>query len=313
MRSLSYWVFPVVSGLMWLATLLGLLLYWVVNTDRVIYASMQDGQTFAYISDIGASELKPLFVTGCIITALFLDLSFVSDRLLRHRGRLVPNTSPGEKVLGSLAIVFAIIGTIGLTCLSGFDTLRYQDLHNIFLLLFIAGYLLSAIFICWEYQRLGKKHREHPLLRISFWVKLVFVIVELALAVAFAVSNFRGHKDTAAALEWVVAFVFTFYVFSFVIDLYPAVATRNAANDRHHDRHSFGSFGSSAHAQQREIDEIYYATHPTVPQPHHHHHHQPPPPSDTQDGQRTLAANGQSKEDAAANLQKMMRRGHADF
>jgi hypothetical protein len=113
------------------------------------------GQTIAYISDCGATTLKPLFVAGSVLTTVFLDASFLCDRWLRHKGRLVPNSSKGEKILSGLSIFFAFVGTIGLCFLSGFDTLRYPLLHNLFLLFFIAGYLLSAVFICWEYQRLG--------------------------------------------------------------------------------------------------------------------------------------------------------------
>lgn len=116
---------------------------------------MEPTQSIAYISDVGAQKLKPLFITGCVITTIFLDISFLSDRWLRHRGRLVPNTTLSEKVLSGLTIVFAIIGTAGLILLSIFDTLRHPRLHDIFLLLFIAGYIISAIFICAEYQRLG--------------------------------------------------------------------------------------------------------------------------------------------------------------
>ncbi|KAH8664299.1 Frag1/DRAM/Sfk1 family-domain-containing protein [Xylariales sp. PMI_506] len=225
MKLLSYFWFPIISGCMWLATLLGLLIYWVVDTHRTHYASMGATQTIAYISDVGASQLKPLFVAGCIITTIFLDLSFGADRWLRHKGRLVPNTSRGEKILSGLTIVFAVVGTIGLTCLSGFDTLHYPRLHDIFLLLFIGGYLLSAIFICWEYQRLGIKNRQHRILAISFWIKLVFVVVELILAIGFVATNFKGMYNPAAILEWIIAFVFSFYVFSFAIDLYPAART----------------------------------------------------------------------------------------
>ncbi|ORY72004.1 Frag1/DRAM/Sfk1 family protein [Pseudomassariella vexata] len=224
---LSYWVFPIISGLVWFGTLLGLLIHWVVDTKRTKYASMQGNQSIAYISDVGAQKLKPLFVVGCVITTVFLDLSFGFDRWLRHKGRLVPNTTRGEKILSVLVIVFAAIGTIGLCFLSGFDTARHPMLHNVFLLLFIVGYLGSAIFICWEYQRLGIKHREHRVLRISFWIKLVFVVVELLLAIAFIATNFLKMYNTAAILEWTIAFVFSFYVFSFYVDLYPAVATRH--------------------------------------------------------------------------------------
>jgi hypothetical protein len=132
-----------------------LLLYWIVNTNRARYPSMQDGQYIAYISDIGAQELKPLFIAGCVVTTILLDASFGADRWLRHKGRLVPNTTLAEKILSGLTIFFAVFGTVGLVLLSVFDTARYPTLHNLFLLFFIAGYLLSAIFICWEYQRLG--------------------------------------------------------------------------------------------------------------------------------------------------------------
>ncbi|KAK3296972.1 Frag1/DRAM/Sfk1 family-domain-containing protein [Chaetomium fimeti] len=228
MIRLSYWVTPILAGTVWLATLLALLLYWAVSEDYIQYSSMNDGQQIAYISDIGASDLKPLFVTGCVLTTVFLDISFAADRWLRHKGRLAPNTTTGEKVLSGLSIGFAIIGTVGLILLSIFDTVWQPNLHNIFLLLFIAGYVISAIFICWEYQRLGKHYREHRILRLSFWIKLTFVIVEVLLAVAFVACTFTRNSNAGAVLEWVIAFIFSFYVFSFYVDLYPAAATKHA-------------------------------------------------------------------------------------
>ncbi|WYZ38943.1 hypothetical protein EsH8_III_000857 [Colletotrichum jinshuiense] len=230
MRIISYWVFPIISGLVWLGMLLGMLLYWIIDTHRMIYPSMSPPQSIAYISDVGAYYLKPLFVTGCCITTIFLDISFFSDRWLRHKGRLVPNTSIGEKVLYGFSIFFAIVGTVGLICLSIFDTYRHKNLHLLFLLFFMGGYLLSAIFICWGYQRLGKKHPEHQNLAASFWIKLVFILVELVLAIAFIVCNFRRLYNAAAILEWTVAFIFSFYIFSFTVDLWPASRTRDKAN-----------------------------------------------------------------------------------
>jgi hypothetical protein len=140
--------------------LLGLLLYWIINAGRVQYPSMANTASIAYISDVGAYELKPLFVAGCVATSVFLDLGFAADIWLRYKGRLVPNSSRGEKILMALTVMFACVGTAGLILLSVFDTATYPLLHNLFLLLFIAGYLLSAIFICWGYQRLGISERH---------------------------------------------------------------------------------------------------------------------------------------------------------
>lgn len=190
------------------------------------YASMDSNQQIAYISDIGAQGLKPLFIAGCVVTTVFLDLSFASERWLRHTGRLAKNLGMAEKILSGLSIVFAVAGTAGLILLSIFDTLRHPKLHDGFLLLFIAGYVISAIFICAEYQRLGIHFREHSILRFSFWVKLAFILFEIALAIVFGTTSFTKRKNIAAVFEWIIALVFTFYVLTFFVDLVPAARSK---------------------------------------------------------------------------------------
>ncbi|KAG9241857.1 SFK1-like membrane protein [Calycina marina] len=231
MWGVSYWVFPVISALCWIGMLMGMLIHWCVD-GKPHYSSMEPTQNIAYISDVGAGSLKPLFITGSCVTTVFLDLSFISERWLRHNGRLVANTSVFQKVLSLVSLFFAGVGTVGLICLSIFDTLRYPTLHDLFLLLFIVGYVISAVFLCWEYQRLGIHFRQHAVLRNSFWIKLAFIFIELALAIAFAVCNFKYNYNAAAVLEWAVSFVFTFYVLSFVYDLIPAVKTKGAPFNR---------------------------------------------------------------------------------
>lgn len=208
---------------------------------------MQPGKTIAYISDVGAGRLKPLFITGAVLTAIFLDLSFVSERWLRHRGRLAPNTTRWEKMFAIVSMVFALVGTLGLIMLTIFDTAKYRVEHDIFLLLFIAGYVISAIFICAEYQRLGKstfcdlcktlrfaltsylpEYRDKIVLRASFWTKLMFILLEVSLGITFVVCSRRKKYNACAVLEWIISFVFTFYVISFFIDLIPAVHTRDS-------------------------------------------------------------------------------------
>jgi Frag1/DRAM/Sfk1 family len=154
MVSYSYPASPAFTNNRRLATLITMMVVWNVQ-GKTHYASMDPEQSIAYISDVGAAGLKPLFITGSVITTIFLDLAFVSERWLRHRGRLARNIAQTEIVLTILSMIFAVVGTAGLILLSIFDTERYPRLHDIVLLLFIAGYLLSAIFLCWEYQRLG--------------------------------------------------------------------------------------------------------------------------------------------------------------
>ena len=95
----------------------------------------------------------------------------------------------------------------------------------------MAGYVISAIFICAEYQRLGVHFRQHRILRLSFWLKLVVIIVEVILAIVFAVTTFNGRQNVGAIFEWIIAFVFTFYVLTFFVDLLPAArSTQERSN-----------------------------------------------------------------------------------
>ncbi|KAG5929569.1 hypothetical protein E4U42_005383 [Claviceps africana] len=253
----SYWLLPAFSALVWLAMLLTMLLYWIIATHRTRYPSMASGASIAYISDIGASSLKPLFIAGSCITVVALDLAFLAERWLRHRGRLVPNRSCGEETLVCLSIVFAFAGAAGLILLSVFDVVHHQRMHDGFLLLFIGGYMLSAVFTCWEYQRLGIKNRDHRILRSSFWIKLSFILIELFLAIVFVSTSFTHNRNVAAVFEWIVAFIFTLYVLSFIIDLRPAVYTRHpsARFEKPHDGARDVEMALPAEVETEAVDE----------------------------------------------------------
>lgn len=69
-----------------LATLLAMLITWLAQGRPKLPS--QDG-SIAYISDIGADILKPLFIVGCSITAVSFFLSLTIERWLRHSGRCV--------------------------------------------------------------------------------------------------------------------------------------------------------------------------------------------------------------------------------
>jgi len=205
----------------WWITLWVLLGVWL-HDGRPRYPTMEG--SIAYISDIGASYLKPLFVVGAIITGLGFFATLVVDAMLRRSGILERSGRKRSKWLAYLSVVAAFIGAMGLILLSGFDTDRYPTLHDAFLAVFIIGVILSAIFTILEYHFLLRSpHINSRILRYSFYGKIVVFVVELALAIAFGVCLRSDNLyDTGAILEWIVAFVFEFYLFTFYLDLHPA-------------------------------------------------------------------------------------------
>ncbi|CZT05656.1 related to FK506 suppressor Sfk1 [Rhynchosporium agropyri] len=225
-----YVLVPIFSGFVWLGMLLGMLLWWIVKEDSVHLFNMSAGQDIAYISDIGALDLQPLFIAMGTVTVVSFTSVFVTERWLRHRGTIARNTSRWQKTLSSLAIIFAVIGMIGLIILTCKNNVDYSTTHNVCLVIFIAGYIISAIFVCWEYQRLGIHYRQYRILAISFWIKLAFIFVEFSLAIAFGVLGHQKKYNSAAVVEWVISLIYTFYVWSYVIDFIPAIRTRHYAS-----------------------------------------------------------------------------------
>ncbi|KAF7195041.1 Protein SFK1 [Pseudocercospora fuligena] len=232
MFGISYWFIPLFSGCVWLGTLLAMLGRWVA-IGSPHYVSFNAEQRIAYISDIGATNWgKPLFIAGSAVSVVTFDLVFIAERWLRHRGRLTQNYNMTEKILSICATIAAIVGAAGLILLTIFDTRRYPHVHDAMLVVFIAGYIVSAIFICAEYQRLGIHYRDQRILAYSFWIKLAFIFVELGLAIAFGVLGNQGHYNRAAVIEWVISLIYIFYQWSFMIDFLPATQTKNK-NDRY--------------------------------------------------------------------------------
>ena len=90
--------------------------------------------------------MKPFFVVGACITAVSFVATLASERLLQHAQRLLPTQRRSETILSCCSIAGALLGGAGLILLSIFDTKRYTKLHRFFLLIFMVGVILSAIF-----------------------------------------------------------------------------------------------------------------------------------------------------------------------
>jgi len=78
--------------------------------------------------------------------------------------RLIPGKRKAGRVCGIFAILGAFIGGSGLILLSVLDTAQYPTLHRVFLLVFMVGVVMSAIFTVVEvstipYLKFRNRHR----------------------------------------------------------------------------------------------------------------------------------------------------------
>lgn len=81
-----------------------------------------------FISDIGAQELKPLFMIGCITTVLLLNLSFY--QFIQNKGYV-------NKLCTHASFFFTVLGSTGLILLSVFDNIDHHITHDVFVTIFM--------------------------------------------------------------------------------------------------------------------------------------------------------------------------------
>ncbi|KAI0031210.1 Frag1/DRAM/Sfk1 [Vararia minispora EC-137] len=208
------WI-PVFGSFVWFGMLLAMIITWAAQGGGR-YA-WQDSSV-PYISDIGASFLQPLFIAGCSVTSASFILSLSIERLLRHHGRLHAHLRKRERAFASLSILGAVVGGAGLILLSIFDDKNHRSAHDAFLLVFIVGVALSAIFTVVEFRWISHNYIYVRQVRIAYVAKGTIAGILIILAIAYAIA-FSLQPDAGAVLEWVIAFGYTLYLLTFAYDL----------------------------------------------------------------------------------------------
>ena len=115
----------------------------------------QSNPYVAFISDIGAFVLQPLFIAGGTMTAITLLSTIVCVHLVFHREYRFENKSKPQlykKVFSVLACLFQGISCPCQICLTVFDNKSYPRIHRILFPGAFAGTASSAVcttFVFW--------------------------------------------------------------------------------------------------------------------------------------------------------------------
>ncbi|KAL8792385.1 MAG: hypothetical protein Q9195_004998 [Heterodermia aff. obscurata] len=216
---------PLVSGAAWSITLLALLICWLAE-GRPRYPS-QSNPYVAYISNIGAFRLKPLFIAGAILTSTTLVATIITVHLAFHQHR---NRQPDlfserrwwyTRIFSIMACIFALASCPVQICLPIFDNHRRPQTHQILLSLSLLGTGLTAFcttttFWAEMWPPPSKEENPHEIRRRrSIIVSNALFITEVVLAVLFFAFLFKSSYRVAGILEWVMSFLFTGYFWAF--------------------------------------------------------------------------------------------------
>lgn len=234
----AYWVWPLGAMIFWSATLLGLLLWWIIDDDHKVYKIDED--TVVFISDVGAAH-RALFIPGTALTFIFYSMSLITERWLRHLRRIPGALQIRERNIDIAAVVFGCVGGLALLLLSIFNAFDYSTAHWTLTAVFVVCVAISAALQTTEVMWLERDHEERKHLRRNAIWKLCVVSFAIAGAIVFGVTygvcssqpndvapsaKCNTIGSVAATFEWLIAFIYDVYLFTLVLDLWPAHKTR---------------------------------------------------------------------------------------
>ncbi|OKL58049.1 hypothetical protein UA08_06816 [Talaromyces atroroseus] len=171
-------ILPTITVASWLAMLGALFGTWYTSGEPR-YVSEEETQSIAFISDIGAQNLKPVFIVcsavsmSTYIPSLVIYFFYVSPVRTSpwtsqglNRGNSSPSIYSTNPVMSLpprplqqhslllhigiplLSILFTVIGATNLILLTIFDTARYGKAHQLLLPTSIAAHIISCLILC---------------------------------------------------------------------------------------------------------------------------------------------------------------------
>lgn len=245
---------PIISFIPWYGMLITMLICWAAQ-GHPIYWFMHQEQFPVYISDIGATNLRPLFISCAGWQGLGYFLCIVYD--FWARGGLVkrfkfgsfqlqPFFNKHEARLVFAAAIIGGLGEIGLLMCSIFSTALYPHVHTAMVIVFIVLMLISVCCYSAAYFLMGKHYAlVHPLAnttdfsnamttvkelkwyqwRGNIWNKFTISatakILWLTCAIVWAICFGALDDDSkSSCFEWLLAFWFGLLFIIISIDFY---------------------------------------------------------------------------------------------
>lgn len=236
-KVIHWYLVPLIALVVWWGMLIALLLCWSIQ-GHPIYAFMGNTpQNPVYISDVGATNLQPLFISCVGFQAIFFAGTPLLEHYLRSSYKLQPYVSTKQPRIAIPSIVCAVIGQLGILFVSIFNTNAFHSVHMSMVALFIVFIFFSCAFnflnsfiFGWYPKRLSPDHervifgksRWQNLYMVSFLMKCVWLMVAFICAVCFGCFMAKGNESMSARFEWTLSFWYGLLLLMWTIDLFPS-------------------------------------------------------------------------------------------
>ncbi|ODV78970.1 uncharacterized protein CANTADRAFT_6167 [Suhomyces tanzawaensis NRRL Y-17324] len=236
-KKIHYYIIPLIALVVWWGMLIAMMSAWSIQGHPIYPFMGFVEQDPVYISDIGATNLQPLFISCAGFQAIFFVGTLVMEYYLRTHKKLQPYVSSKQPKFAIASIVCAVIAQLGILFVAIFNTKNFHYVHLSMVGIFIAfaffacacNFLNSFIFGHYP-QRLSPthekvifgRHRWSNIYMVSFFCKCVWLVCAAAFALSFGILMKKGNDSKSAILEWTISFFYGLLLVMWSMDLFPS-------------------------------------------------------------------------------------------
>lgn len=235
-KKVHYYLVPLVALVVWWGMLTAMLICWGVQ-GRPVYSFMDEKQNPVYISDVGATNLQPLFISCAGFQAIFFVGSLIMDFVLRKKHKLQPFVLKRQPKLAIASIVCAIIGQLGILFVAIFNTNAFHRVHISMVGVFIAFCFFACLFNFFNSFIFGNyphrlspnhekvifsNHRWGNLYMVSFWFKCFWLVCAAVFACFFGAYMKKDKNSKSAVFEWLISYWYGLLLVMWSMDLFPS-------------------------------------------------------------------------------------------
>lgn len=276
-KKIHYYLVPIVALVVWWGMLTAMLICWGAQ-GRPIYSFMNgEKQNPVYISDVGATNLQPLFISCAGFQAIFFVGTLIMEFYLRRAHKLQPYVLDRQPKFAIVSIVCAVIGQLGIIFVSIFNTKNFHRVHISMVGVFIAFCFLACLFNFFNSFIFGNyphrlspdhekvifsEHRWGNLYMVSFWLKCFWLVCAAVFACFFGAFMKTGKQSKSAVFEWLISYWYGLLLVMWAMDLFPSAVKHyrrrhpekfreiDAKNDLS-DNHTILSLGAPSWTQEQ--------------------------------------------------------------
>lgn len=227
----NYWfLLPWIAFIPWYGMLITMLICWAAQ-GHPIYWFMHTDQFPVFISDIGATNLRPLFIACSGWQGLGYVLVVFIEFYQRHSFLMNPWFIHHERNLIFASFLLGLIGELGLLFCTIWSTALFPHVHTAMVDIFVIFMFLSIVCLTAEYFSMGRHYAlihykainnqsdSPPTVdQLKWWqwrgyvwnkftisgiFKTIWLVCALVWAISFATLK---SNSNSARFEWLLAF-----------------------------------------------------------------------------------------------------------